>query len=97
MYLGNRILGGLSIPSFHYNRPGAACLLSTEHVQEELTALAREPPVVDLVEHTYRTTWGYPPSPGGASTVSVTCSRAASECTHSSMSPCSWSLRPQWG
>lgn len=45
---------------FHYKRPNTLCLLSGERAEEELTVLAHEPPVIDLVEHTYRSTWSSP-------------------------------------
>jgi hypothetical protein len=44
---------------FHYNRPEVACLLSTPRAQEELILLKNEP-IVDLVENSYRATWGFP-------------------------------------
>jgi len=44
---------------FHYNHPDMTCLLSTPRAQEERDLLEKEP-VIDLVEHTYRATWGSP-------------------------------------
>jgi hypothetical protein len=45
---------------FHYAHPAVSCLLSTARAAEELDLLCKEPPVIDLVEHTYQATWGVP-------------------------------------
>jgi hypothetical protein len=44
---------------FHYSHPELPCLLASEHADEELELIKKEP-VIDLVEHTYRATWGFP-------------------------------------
>lgn len=59
------ILGEPHLPSaihslFHFNRPGMQCLLPTDRAQEEMALLLKEPPVVDLVEHSLRVAWASP-------------------------------------
>ncbi len=44
---------------FHYTHPELPCRLATEQADEELELIKSEP-VIDLVENTYRTTWGFP-------------------------------------
>jgi hypothetical protein len=45
---------------FHRDHADRPCLLPTSRAQEELDLLLKEPPVIDLVEHTYRSAWGSP-------------------------------------
>lgn len=45
---------------FHRAHPEVSCLLGTSRAEEELDLLLKEPPAIDLIEYTYRATWGFP-------------------------------------